>query len=188
MSTVVPIEVDLLSRIDTEALWQPFLERVNAMLNSCASRKQYYVGLTGFRSREEQEALYAIGRTTGKIGRVVTQVRGGQSRHQHYCAIDFGYDLNREKPGLQYGTEDEQYRCLAEEARRVGLEAGFYWGDEGRTGFRDTPHIEAPVRQWGIKTADLEAAYQHGYVSRSSGLRVVGRWAVIALLDARSRW
>lgn len=192
-----PIEEDLLGRIDTEVLWQPFVERVNTMLNACAARGCYYAGLAGFRPREEQDALYAIGRTTGKIGHVVTMVRGGESRHQHYCAIDFGRDADRAKPGLQYLTAREDYRVLAEEAVKAGLEAGFYWNSEGRTGFSDPPHVEAPVRAWGIKTAELESAYRFAHdltvastaaAPGSARAMASGRAAVIALLDGRSQW
>ena len=39
------IEEDLLARIDTLILWQPFVARVNSTLNACASRGRRYVGI-----------------------------------------------------------------------------------------------------------------------------------------------
>ncbi len=177
LSEMATIEQDLLARIDTAILWQPFVERVNTTLNAAAARGRRYAGIAGFRPREDQDALYAIGRTTGKPGHIVTQLKGGQSRHQHYCAIDFALDSDPNMPGLQPDYTDEHYRTLAEEAVRAGLEAGFYWNHEGQIGFSDPPHLEAPVRRWGI-TADL--------LERALAAR--GRDGVIALLDSLARW
>lgn len=171
------IEQDLLARINTLLLWQPYLERTNTMLNAAAARGFFYVALVGVRTLEQQAALYAIGRTTGKIGHIVTKAPPGKSAHHYYCGIDYGLDADRAQPGLQYDEVDEHYRVLAEEAHRVGLEAGFYWNAEGRIGFRDPPHVQAPLREWGVTWEQLETAQREG-----------GRLAVIAVLDAAASW
>jgi peptidoglycan L-alanyl-D-glutamate endopeptidase CwlK len=40
-----------------------------------------------FRSHEEQNALYAQGRSTGKLGAIVTNARAGQSPHNFKPAL-----------------------------------------------------------------------------------------------------
>lgn len=164
------IEQDQLARIDTLILWQPFVERVNTALNAAAARGFRYIATNGHRGYEEQDKLYAIGRTTGKFGHVVTKARGGQSNHQFYCASDFALD-GSDAPGLQPDYDDARYECLAQEAVRAGLEAGFYWK------FKDTPHVQAPIGKWGLSVRDLDAAFRAG-----------GRDKVIALLDSAARW
>lgn len=161
------VDEDLLARIDTQILWQPYVMRVNTMLNAAAARGARYVATCGWRSYAQQDALYAIGRTIGKIGRYVTHARGGQSAHQFYCAIDFALDGSA-APGLQPDYEDSHYVILAEEAVKAGLEAGFYW--PGKT--QDTPHVMSPVKKWGITWADLDTAFRNG-----------GRLAVISVLE-----
>lgn len=159
---------DLLARINTLVLWQPFLERVNTMLNTAAARGFRYVATNGFRSYEDQDALYAKGRTAP--GGIVTKAKGGQSYHQFYCAIDFVLDAS-DQPGLQPDYDDAHFVVLAEEAVKAGLDAGYYWQ------FKDTPHVQAPVTKWGITWRELDVAFKSGR-----------RDKVVALLDAVARW
>lgn len=78
----------------------------------------------GYRSIEEQNALYAQGRT--KPGAIVTNARGGQSFHNFGMAFDVvdtkaGYNINWDK--------------LGEIGRSVGLE-------HGDRGYVDKPHFQ----------------------------------------------
>ena len=141
---------------------------LNTALNAAAARGFRYVATKGHRSYKEQDALYAIGRTTGKLGRYVTKAKGGQSFHQFYCAADFVLDASA-TPGLQPDYEDAHFEVLAEEAVRAGLEAGYYWK------FKDTPHLQIPASKWGLKVAELDEAYRRG-----------GRLAVISVIEAKA--
>lgn len=166
----LPIEQDQLARISTSILWQPFLERVNTMLNASMTRGFRYIGTNGYRSYEEQNKLYAIGRTTGKPGHFITKAKGGQSYHQFYCAIDFALDRSN-APGLQPDYTDAHFEVLAQETVRIGLEAGFYWRS------KDTPHVQIPAEKWGITWRDLDKAFREG-----------GRDRVIVTLNNVSKW
>lgn len=81
-----------------------------------------------YRSPEEQDILYAQGRT--KPGQVVTWVSGGYSLHQHRLAADVAF---RE---VLY-SRPELFEMLGVLAEGVGL----VWG--GRFSPPDMPHIQA---------------------------------------------
>lgn len=172
----MPIQVpdekqDLLGRIKTDLLYQPFLEKLNALVNNCIAKGVYYFATSGFRSWEEQDKLYAIGRTVGKIGHVVTKARGGYSPHNHGVAVDFCYDTNPDKPGLQPDYTIKNFNVLAEEATKLGLEAGHYWK------FQDSPHIQLNLKSRGVTWDMLRSAFRGG-----------GMPAVFALLDSKGPW
>lgn len=159
-------DYDLLGRIDTAALYQPFLERLNALLNACAARGAQYVATSGLRTYEQQNALYAQGRTAP--GRKVTNARGGQSLHNFAVAVDFAPHVGgRYRGKLNPDYREANYRILGEEAAKAGLEWGGAW-----TSIKDTPHVQLPLKRYGVKLADLDREYRKG-----------GYVAVFAYLD-----
>lgn len=83
----------------------------------------------GYRSIEEQDKLYAQGRTTA--GAIVTNARGGQSFHNYGVAVDFVFI----KEG--WNATDTLWSLLG----KVGKNQGFEWGGDW-TGFVDRPHFE----------------------------------------------
>lgn len=150
---------DLLGRINTQALYQPFLGRLNTLLNACAARGAIYVATCGVRTYQEQDALYARGRTVP--GGIVTNARGGQSLHNFAIAVDFARHMGVTYEGhLIPDYRDSQYIILGEEAAKIGLE----WGGRWRS-IRDTPHIQLPYNsKYGIRLHQLDAIYrQEGY-------------------------
>ena len=91
----------------------------------------YNVILTAtYRSFEEQDALYAQGRT--KKGNIVTNARGGQSLHNHRVAFDFA----PVKDGKIDWNDTKTWEALGKLGEQVGLE----WG--GRWKFKDMPHLQ----------------------------------------------
>ena len=173
-----------LARIDTTVLYPPFVAKLRPLVDACASRSRLYVAIKGERSYAEQAKLYAIGRTTDKQGNpitpdspahghFVTKAPPGTSPHNFNVAVDFSLDSDSDlSNGLQPDDVDEHYRVLAEEAQKLGLDAGFFWA-----GFQDTPHVALPVRQRGISWAQLDALYKQG-----------GYPAVFAFLDTKGPW
>lgn len=85
--------------------------------------------ISGTRSYDEQDALYAKGRTSS--GPKVTNARGGYSWHNWGCAFDIGIFR-----GEKYLEESPIYREIAPIGEGVGLE----WG--GRWKFQDEPHYQ----------------------------------------------
>ena len=107
------------------------------------------------RSTEEQQKLYAIGRTIPPIGKKyrVTQVDGVKVFSKHNPnptealsrAVDFGVFI-----GGKYMTRNEYYYPLLNFAREVGLISGLDFANTGKPleellkskSFKDAPHVE----------------------------------------------
>ncbi|WP_185144389.1 MULTISPECIES: RHS repeat-associated core domain-containing protein [Chryseobacterium] len=82
----------------------------------------------GFRTYEEQNALYAQGRTTK--GSIVTKARGGQSNHNFGLAFDI--------VGVTNGNMD--YNLDWKSLSEIGKSNGLDWGGDWK--FKDMPHFE----------------------------------------------
>ncbi len=99
-----------------------------------AYKEGIYVLITdGYRSKAEQDALYAQGRT--KPGKIVTNAKGGQSNHNFGIAVDFC--LTNEKGTIANYTVNSDWRRVASIAKSKGFE----WGGDWK-GFVDNPHLE----------------------------------------------
>ena len=87
--------------------------------------------ICGTRTYEEQDDLYAQGRT--KPGEIVTRARGGYSWHNFGIAWDIGiFDIETGK----YIPESTFYR----QAGVIGEQLGLNWG--GNWQFADEPHFQ----------------------------------------------
>jgi peptidoglycan L-alanyl-D-glutamate endopeptidase CwlK len=146
--------MDNFKRIDRGILYPPFVALVEELVENCNNQNKIYIATCGLRSYEEQAKIYAKGRTTGKLGHIVTKAGPGQSPHNFGVAVDFCLDDDPNKNGLQPNYNDEEYELLASEAKKLGLDAGYYWK------FQDTPHIQLPIKQKGITWAKLNQIYQ----------------------------
>ncbi len=108
----------------------PLVERMAANVITEMKRLGHEVRIVqGFRSIEEQNRLYAQGRTTP--GAIVTRARGGQSFHNYGVAVDFVF----RKEG--YNATEALWQLLG----KVGKAQGFEWGGDWK-GFVDRPHFE----------------------------------------------
>ena len=85
----------------------------------------------GFRSFEEQERLYAQGRSTP--GPIVTNARGGSSFHQYGVAFDVAFLVN----GRASWDNNLPWERLGKMGELIGLEWGGRW-----TSFVDRPHFQ----------------------------------------------
>lgn len=83
----------------------------------------------GYRSIEEQNRLYAQGRTSP--GRIVTNARGGSSWHNYGLAADYAFVV-----GGQI-TWNGPWHVFGRIARECGLE----WGGDWKK-FPDRPHVQ----------------------------------------------
>jgi len=70
-----------------EGLKPDFRERVIRWYEECKAEGLKLLVYCGYRSSEDQDNLYKIGRGDGK--KIVTNARGGQSFHNYARAIDF---------------------------------------------------------------------------------------------------
>lgn len=134
---------ELMKRLDAKTIHPALWALAVKLVEACLARGVQYYAISGYRSVEEQNGLYAQGRT--KPGAIVTNARGGQSAHNFGVAIDFCKDADVARAGLQPDWNADSYKVLAEEAKKLGLEAGLYWQ------FKDAPHIQLPLTAHGIK-------------------------------------
>ena len=102
----------------------------------------------GFRSKAEQDNIYAQGRT--KPGQIVTQVRWPNSAHNWGVAVDFCRNLK----GHEYDDGDGFFRRVAQVAKGFGLEWGGDWHN-----FVDKPHLQLAEYMPGNSTAWLKKTY-----------------------------
>ena len=92
--------------------------------------------ISGLRSYQQQQALYAQGRT--RPGKIVTNARPGSSWHNYGLAVDLGLFkggvyLDAQNPRLA----DKIYKELGALAVSLGIEWAGNW-----TSFTETPHFQ----------------------------------------------
>lgn len=108
------------------------------------------------RTRAEQDALYAQGRTTP--GSVVTNAKGNtySSQHQWGIAIDFYLDMDVDGDGSKKDDAFNNSTGLFERVGAIAKFLGLGWGGDW-TSFKDRPHLYLP--DWGSTTAKLKQQY-----------------------------
>lgn len=124
---------DKLSGVDSELVL-----KVQRILQAMAALGYPMIVVSGIRTKAEQMALYARGRTGP--GSVVTQLDGvtRRSKHQEGQAVDctfVGVD------GRPRWVDSDPWALYGAMARSQGL----VWGGDWRT-FKDRPHIELAHR------------------------------------------
>ena len=120
--------------------------KVEQWVAACKARGVDVLVYCTLRSAEEQEALYAQGRS--KPGRIVTKAKAWQSWHQYGKAVD-AVPLIHGKPDWKYSAQVSHWRIFAAEARKAGLE----WAGDWKR-FREYVHVQDPE---GLSLAE---AYQ----------------------------
>ena len=100
----------------------------------------------GFRTFEEQNALYAKGRTTD--GSIVTNARGGYSNHNFGLAFDI--------VGITNGKID--YDLNWNKLSAIGKSQGFEWGGDWKS-IEDKPHFQ---NMFGNTLKSLREKYNSG--------------------------
>jgi phage tail protein X len=121
--------------------------RGHSMLELCAHAGLSLLVTQALRTWEEQNALYAQGRTAP--GPIVTNAKGGESYHNFGLAFDIVVldsigkaDWDTAHPGWA-------------QAAQLGKSAGLEWGGDWTT-FKDLPHFQYTG---GLKIADCRALY-----------------------------
>jgi peptidoglycan L-alanyl-D-glutamate endopeptidase CwlK len=130
----------------------PIVQAKQAELTAAVKKKGITILVTdGFRSVEEQDALYRKGRSDGD--QIVTNVKGGASYHNYGLAIDFA--LRTKDGGVVWDLEyDGNRNGEADwmEVVAVAKELGFTWGGDWDN-FRDYPHLQM---DFGYSIRDLQ--------------------------------
>lgn len=110
----------------------PVQAKAQAFQLACARQGLDVLIYCTYRSREEQDALYALGRT--KPGKVVTNARADQSFHNFGCAFDFVPMVG----GKPQWADKTLYLKAGLIAESVGLE----WAGRWSGSLRETAHCQ----------------------------------------------
>lgn len=117
----------------------------------------------GLRTIDEQNAIYAQGRTTP--GKIVTNAKGGKSYHNYGLAIDFALIFDKDGNGsfetLSWDTSSDADHDKTkdwQEVVKVFEAAGWQWGGKFST-IVDMPHLQ---KTFGYKVAELLSMYNAG--------------------------
>ena len=119
------------------------------------------------RTFEEQDELYAIGRT--KAGRKVTNAKGGQSIHNYGLAIDFALLIDGKTASWEDLKDfDGDRKADWLEVVEVFEKAGWEWGGRWKS-FTDKPHLQKTFgNSWRtLLKRKQEGKIQDGYVRLS---------------------
>lgn len=100
------------------------------------------------RTREEQDALYAQGRT--KPGNIVTNAPG--SSYSSYHQWGTAFDIYRNDGKGAYNESGDFFTRVGKIGKSVGLE----WGGDWKN-IVDKPHFQLP--DWGSSTAGIKKKY-----------------------------
>ena len=138
------------------ALVHPLLShKVHAMAQDLAAKGIYIRVVQGLRTKEEQDALYAIGRTAP--GHIVTNARGGYSNHNFGMAVDCVPGIRGEGPWVpNWNASHPDYQDMISAGIAQGLVSGSTW-----IHMPDEPHFQLagiPV----TPTDEMRAALQQG--------------------------
>lgn len=141
---------------DIKAL-HPDLQKKYAQLIKMCSKKGITIGVAEcLRTKAEQDALYAKGRTAP--GKIVTNAKGSNysSMHQWGVAFDFYLKMDIDGDGQ---ISDDAYNNAKKTFNQVGVLAksiGLEWGGDWKS-IKDLPHIQ--LKNWGSTTSKLKAKY-----------------------------
>lgn len=108
------------------------------------------------RTKAEQDALYAQGRT--KPGNIVTNAKGStySSQHQWGIAIDFYINMDVDGDGNKKDDAFNNSTGLFERVGSIAKSIGLGWGGDWKN-FKDRPHLYLP--DWGSTAAKLKQLY-----------------------------
>jgi peptidoglycan LD-endopeptidase CwlK len=116
-----------------------------AMVQHCDEAGIDLLITSTYRDHESQNELYAQGRT--KPGKIVTNVRGGQSYHNYRVAFDV-VPLRNGK--CVWDSSDPAWRKVGEIGESLGLEWAGRWGGK----LKETAHFQYTG---GLALADLHS-------------------------------
>jgi peptidoglycan L-alanyl-D-glutamate endopeptidase CwlK len=142
-------------RIDTTQIHSSFYLLCEKLIENLHMNGTPFFAISGFRSHEEQNQLYKQGRSLP--GKIVTNAKGGQSLHNFGLAIDFCFDSDIKKEGLQPSWESKKYDVLGKECKKIGL----IWGGDFKS-IKDSPHVEFDIVKLGLSLKDLQNSYNKG--------------------------
>lgn len=133
-ATMVSSTVDERSEASISTLHPRVQPYARSLVTQAAAQGITIKVISGLRTYEEQDALYAKGRSKG--GSKVTNARAGYSNHNFGIAFDIGVF-----EGSTYKGESPKYKAVAALGQALGLEWGGNWKS-----IQDEPHYQLRPR------------------------------------------
>lgn len=140
-------------RIDRSKLHPQLNYKLGLLLKKCEKKGVYLIITEGFRSKKQQDELYAQGRT--KPGKIVTNAKGSSESSQHQWGIAFDVAMNYDVDGDGKITDDTWNLKGFSEVAKIAKSIGLGWGGDWK--FVDTPHFY--IKKWGSTTSKLKQQY-----------------------------
>ncbi|MFT9850525.1 M15 family metallopeptidase [Aneurinibacillus sp. REN35] len=134
-----------------DGLYHIVSERSEQLIQQAKTKGIEVMITDDFRSFEEQDRLYAKGRSTE--GEIITHAQGGESFHNYGLAIDFAI-LNQKQQPIWDMTYDGNGNGKSDwlEVVYIAKKIGFEWGGNWQ-GFKDYPHLQM---DFGLSIHDLQ--------------------------------
>lgn len=141
---------------DFKALHPELQEKALSLKEKCAAQGISILFSECVRTKAEQDALYAQGRT--KPGNIVTNSKGStySSQHQWGIAVDFYIDMDVDGDGAKADDAFNNSTRLFDKVGVIAKECGLGWGGNW-TSFVDKPHLYLP--DWGSTATKLKQQY-----------------------------
>lgn len=128
----------------------PRLQQKICELKRLCEKKGLKIGIGEcLRTKKEQDALYAKGRTAP--GSIVTNAKGSTYSSMHQWGVAF--DFFRNDGSGTYNDTDGFFKKVGEIGKSIGLEWGGDWKKP-----QDKPHFQLP--DWGSTAAVLKKQYK----------------------------
>lgn len=128
----------------------PKLQRIICALKTECENQGLKIGISEcLRTSEEQDKLYAKGRT--QKGSIVTNAKGSSYSSMHQWGVAFDFYRNDGKGAY------ENCDGFFEKVGKIGKYIGLEWGGDWKT-IKDLPHFQLP--EWGSTAAKLKSMYK----------------------------
>lgn len=149
------VEIEIIQTDEEPDGLHPVVEEYKNILVERAEEQGINVVITeGYRSPEEQDALYEQGRS--EEGNIVTNAEGGTSYHNYGLAIDFALENENGQTiwDLEYDGNDDGTSDWMEVVA-IAKELNFEWGGDWRN-FPDYPHLQMT---FGLRIRQLKNGF-----------------------------
>lgn len=142
---------------DLKTLHPKLQEKAKQLQKKCKKQGISIAFSECLRTKEEQDALYAQGRTTP--GNIVTNAKGStySSQHQWGIAIDFYLDMDIDGDGSKKDDAFNNSTGLFDRVGQIAKSIGLGWGGDWIS-IKDRPHLYLP--DWGSTTAKLKSEFK----------------------------
>ena len=152
---------------------------VNRVIEECKAVGLAVLITDGWRSKEEQDKIYAQGRTTPGV--IVSRASYPYSAHNWGVAVDFCRNVR----GHEYEDSDDFFRRVATIAKKYGLE----WGGDWKN-FVDKPHLQLKEFMpnnsvsWLLNTygnpENFKASWSNASEEDKEDVSMVERWKTLS--------